>query len=117
MTTLTEDDIYRASTQYRLWSFSLASLTSLRRSTNASAADAVRAAIASKQGKQDVAEVEVNCLTVIDEQKLVNYYCTKVMEMADFSEYPTNVKVHLCPYAHQEAYLADHKIRLPLSST
>ena len=103
MSILTEDDIYRSSTQYRIWSYTRDSLVSLRASTNAIAADGVRAAIRTNQeenqrndghGAQqlDTAE-EVECLTVEEEQKLVGFYCVKTIEFADFCEFPTNVKV------------------------
>lgn len=42
---MTEDALYRASSQYRLWSFTPESLASLRASTNAISAEGVRAAI------------------------------------------------------------------------
>ena len=106
MAQMTEDDIYRTSTQYRLWSFTRESLASLRSSTNASAADGVRAAIQSQhtaaasnteiEGGNDNpsdAPKEVDCLTVEEEQKLVGFYCLKAMQFADFCEFPTNVKV------------------------
>ena len=107
MAQMTEDDIYRTSTQYRLWSFTRESLASLRSATNASAADGVRAAIRSQRTAQDLAETarkenseeapdaakEVDCLTVEEEQKLVGFYCVKAMQFADFCEFPTNVKV------------------------
>ena len=80
---------------------------SLRSTTNASAADAVRAAIQSQhagqaasgsaQGgskdKPSTSAKEVDCLTVEEEQKLVGFYCVKAMQFADFCEFPTNVKV------------------------
>lgn len=106
MAQMTEDDIYRTSTQYRLWSFTRETLASLRSSTNASAADGVRAAIQSQhtaaasnteiEGGNDNpfdAPKEVDCLTVEEEQKLVGFYCLKAMQFADFCEFPTNVKV------------------------
>ena len=107
MAQMNEDDIYRTSTQYRLWSFTRESLASLRSSTNASAADGVRAAIRSQLTRQDENDTakegnndglpdtakEVDCLTVEEEQKLVGFYCVKAMEFADFCEFPTNVKV------------------------
>ena len=40
-----EDELYRASTQYRLWSFTPEKLASLRANTNAVAAEHVKAAI------------------------------------------------------------------------
>ena len=107
MAQMTEDDIYRISTQYRLWSFSRGSIASLRSTTNASAANGVRAAIQSQhasQARSDTAKQEsnekpsdpgkeVDCLTVEEEQKLVGFYCVKAMQFADFCEFPTNVKV------------------------
>ena len=103
MPTLTEDDLYRASTQYRLWSFTSESLTSLRSTTNATAADGVRAAIHNLHSqKADSSNggptpAEVDCLTVEEEQKLVGYYCFKMMGIADSSKFPTNVKVGINP--------------------
>lgn len=110
MAALTEDDIYRASSQYRLWSFTPESLASLRATTNALAADAVRKAIrtlhhnrAAVRAEDEAGEdgetgntnsvQEVNCLTVEEEQKLIGFYCVQAMHVADFCDYPTNVKV------------------------
>ena len=42
---MTEDELYRASTQYRLWSFTPEKLASLRANTNTVAAEHVKAAI------------------------------------------------------------------------
>lgn len=96
MVTLTEDDIYRTSTQYRLWSFTHGSLATLRSATNDSATRSVRAAIQSSRvsnGVEPTVEKKVDCLTVEEEQKLVGFYCVKAMQFADFCEFPTNVKV------------------------
>ena len=102
---LTEDDLYRTSTQYRLWSYNEEALASLRMTTNALAADRVRAAIrrldssklAIEEVKQDVdkPKVEVDCLTQEEEEKLVGFYCLRAIELADFCEFPTNTKVFL----------------------
>ena len=107
MAQMTEDDIYRMSTQYRLWSFTRESLASLRSTTNASAADGVRAAIRNQHSARAASDTaiegndgnkayfatDVDCLTVEEEQKLVGFYCVKAMQFADFCEFPTNVKV------------------------
>ena len=96
---MTEDAAYRASTQYKLWSFTPRQLSAFRASTNALAATRVRAAIertreAQKRAGVDVGEEgEVDCLTVEEEEKLVGYYCGKAMELADFLEFPSAVKV------------------------
>jgi cyclin H len=49
----TEDEIYRASTQYRLWNFTPEKLTDLRAKTNAIAKEHVRAAIQRKKKSSD----------------------------------------------------------------
>ena len=101
--TMTEDDIYRASTQFRLWSFTKSSLASLRSTTNSLAADRVRAAIRRLHSATiDETAVdtidndhnrEVECLSVEEEQKLVAFYCVRAMDLADHCDFPTNVKV------------------------
>ena len=96
-----EDDVYRTTTQYRLWSYTEQTLVSLRSTTNSRAAARVRAAIRrlrleKDDGKQQEANEQsdnIDCLTVEEEQKLVGFYCVKAMEFADFCEFPTNVKV------------------------
>ena len=103
---MTEDEIYRTSTQYRLWSFTPQALSSLRSTTNELAVDGVKSAIQSKraEGRGDGGEnkeratarsasPEVDCLTVEEEQRLVGYYCLKTMEFANFCDFPTNVMV------------------------
>ena len=99
-----EDEIYRTSTQYRLWSFTPESLASLRVTTNSVAAEGVRAAVHSlrlrkidgfqeNDAQNGNGEEEVDCLTVEEEQKLLGWYCLKTIEFVDFCEYSTNVKV------------------------
>ncbi|KAL8696044.1 MAG: hypothetical protein Q9224_003000 [Gallowayella concinna] len=105
---MTEDDIYRASTQYRLWSFTPETLASLRATTNAAAADRVRAAFRDmkpsvKQENLNGAvhvgtKAEVDCLTIEEEQKLVGYYCLETLELVDFCQYQTNVKATAVQY-------------------
>ena len=100
-----EDEVYRSTTQYRLWSYTDQALASLRSTTNSRAAARVRDAIrrlrleresSSKQhgqsGQIDQSD-DIDCLTVEEEQKLVGFYCVKAMDFADFCEFPTNVKV------------------------
>ena len=94
---MTEDEVYRTTTQYRLWSYTQETLATLRVSTNSRAAVRVRDALRRRRSyeeKDETASVnQVNCLTVEEEQKLVGFYCVKAMEFADFCEFPTNVKV------------------------
>ena len=103
---MTEDEIYRTSTQYRLWSFTPHALASLRSTTNELAVEGVKSAIKSQraeargEGVEDgerakarSASPEIDCLTVEEEQRLVGYYCLKTMEFANFCDFPTNVMV------------------------
>ncbi|KAL8774883.1 MAG: hypothetical protein Q9194_003930 [Teloschistes cf. exilis] len=105
---MTEDDVYRTSTQYRLWSFTPESLTSLRGTTNATAAEGVKAAVQSLKAvteHQDPSQdgyaamsPEVDCLTIEEEQRIVSYYCLQTLNFVDFCEYPTNVKATAVQY-------------------
>ena len=107
---MTEDEIYRASTQYRLWSFTPESLRAQRCRTNALAAEGVRAAIRDLSSARAITDTQadeskanssadhpelVDCLSVEEEQKLVGYYCGQAIKVADFCEFPSNVKVIL----------------------
>ncbi|CAI7626405.1 unnamed protein product [Penicillium glandicola] len=98
-----EDDIYRASSQYRLWSYTEPSLKSLRATTNAVASERVRAALRrSRETHQSTAssaagtplpesntdiqskdEKTVECLTPEEELVLVRYYCEKTLELGE----------------------------------
>lgn len=82
----------------------------MRSTTNETAAEGVRVALKklppqktqAHPGVQDgSAIVEVDCLTVEEEQRLVGYYCLKAMQFADFCKLPANVKV-LTPFPRYE---------------
>ncbi|KAL8965348.1 MAG: hypothetical protein Q9183_003901 [Haloplaca sp. 2 TL-2023] len=104
---MTEDDFYRTSTQYRLWSFTPESLASIRATTNAAAADGVKAAFRSLRSGQndgktdrddDGSDNEVDCLTIEEEQKIVGAFASETMDLVDFCNYPTNVKATAVQY-------------------
>ncbi|KAJ5689039.1 hypothetical protein N7462_003431 [Penicillium macrosclerotiorum] len=93
-----EDDIYRTSSQFRLWSYTEPSLQSLRQSTNAVASDRVRAALrrarenhasapssatGTPQPGSDVEEKDIECLTPEEELVFVRYYCEKTLELGE----------------------------------
>ncbi|RAK75494.1 TFIIH complex kinase subunit CCL1 [Aspergillus fijiensis CBS 313.89] len=105
-----EDDFYRTSSQYRLWSFTAASLQAQRAITNAVASDRVRAAIRRAQEARrsatssatgtPVPEVEgstststnhpakaeekpIECLTPEEEQQTVSYYCEQIIQLGE----------------------------------
>jgi cyclin H len=92
---MSEDERYRTSTQYKLWSYTPQSLTTLRSATNGVAAEKVKAAIQrareAEPGNGDVSDVE--CLTVEEELKLVAFYCRQLLQLGDHLQVPTEVKV------------------------
>lgn len=107
---MSEDERYRTSTQYRLWSFTPSSLLSLRTTTNQIAASRVREAVQrirearavtpgetseteNGRGNSAVPEGEVDCLTVEEELKLVTFYCRQMIQLSDHLKVPTDVKV------------------------
>lgn len=57
---MTEDELYRASTQYRLWNFTPARLNSLRAGTNQLAAESVKGAILRKRAALAQASTDVS---------------------------------------------------------
>lgn len=121
-----EDEIYRTSTQYRLWSFTEDSLKSIRANTNALASERVRAAIkrareARKSGNtgdtpavasggqsgvstpnpdedklKNGEEKEIECLTPEEELELVQYYCEKALQLGDVYKPPLPTIVRVC---------------------
>lgn len=113
-----EDDIYRSSTQYRLWSFTRDSLKSVRSNTNALASERIRAAQlrareahrsatpstagnstpnpSDVEGKAEaVFDKDVECLTPEEELEFVQYYCEQTLELGNTYKppLPTMVKV------------------------
>lgn len=113
---ISEDERYRISTQYRLWSFTRPSLLSLRTTTNEVAAQNVREAVRRARETRAItsadvseadtessrpasaapegpADVEVDCLTVEEELKLVAFYCRQTIQLGDHLKLPTDVKV------------------------
>jgi len=112
---MSEDERYRTSTQYRLWSFSPSSLRSLRETTNRIAADRVREAVRrareaqaqaqaissnenseaenGKSASDALPEGEVDCLTAEEELKLLRHYCRQTIQLSDHLQVPLDVKV------------------------
>ena len=100
---LSEDDIYRSSTQYRLWSFSPESLAALRKKTydlaieRASRYAGQRIAgngvdgAAEQNGEANGGDVEN--LTEEEELRLVHRYCDQIRTTSDHFKWPVNVKV------------------------
>ena len=101
-----EDDVYRASSQYRYWSYTKESLARIRQNTNDLASKRVRAAFQRVQaaksnqngsssaesvngGGRDAvmadmdADVDIQTLTVDEELKIVEWGCSKIMDMGE----------------------------------
>ncbi|KAL2862306.1 TFIIH complex kinase subunit CCL1 [Aspergillus lucknowensis] len=99
-----EDDFYRTSSQFRLWSFTEDSLRSLRRNTNTLASDRVRDALrrarearksasssavgtpnpnASDADSKTGDEKDIECLTPEEEQDLVRYFCEQIVQLGE----------------------------------
>ncbi|RKF63654.1 Cyclin CCL1 [Erysiphe neolycopersici] len=101
---LTEDERYRMSSQFRLWSFSPQTLYELRRVTNKTAADRVRDAFRRARAAQNPAgeteetavtlkkEQDVEYLTVEEELKLLAFYCRQTLQLGDHLNLPSDVK-------------------------
>lgn len=105
-----EDDIYRSSTQYRVWSYTPSGLANLRSTTNAHAAEKVRAAIKRTRASQEAqngnqrssttdgkaeSDDNVKCLTVEEELKIVRWGCGKIMEIGEIMEPPIPIEIRV----------------------
>lgn len=113
-----EDEIYKTSTQFRIWSYTKESLKSLRANTNAAACERLRAAQSRAReaprsatpstsgnltpnpsdGDSKVEAAlgkDVDCLSAEDELMFVRYYCEQALELGDNYKpaLPTMVRV------------------------
>ncbi|EMD92064.1 hypothetical protein COCC4DRAFT_74121 [Bipolaris maydis ATCC 48331] len=116
---LTEDDLYRNSTQYRNWSFTRAQLAEQRLRINLQATERVKANLARvrAQRAQDAVDsdaappgadkenasgantpnsgmqttTEVNCLTAEEELTVVNEFCERAIALGNHYSFPLNV--------------------------
>ncbi|EON65927.1 hypothetical protein W97_05169 [Coniosporium apollinis CBS 100218] len=95
---MSEDDLYRTSTQYKFWSFTPESLAALRVDTNVAAAERVKAAIARHRAARRAeghgagsngadtsasasdTDTDVDCLTPEEELRLVQYYSYSTLQ-------------------------------------
>lgn len=93
---ITEDDIYRTSSQYRLWSFSPESLAALRRKTHDIAVERIEKQRKSANGANGDAKVdylsEEECL------RLVQKYCDNLIITANkVLKWPVSAQVCSIP--------------------
>ncbi|KAK9235971.1 cyclin-like protein [Lipomyces kononenkoae] len=84
----TDDDLYRQGSQYRLWSFTVTELASIREKVNKRAI----AKIKHEHAANSFDHLPVEFLTVQEELDLVLYYCGKMQDMASLFKLPSHVK-------------------------
>jgi len=97
---LTEDDIYRTSSQFRVWSFSPESLAARRTKTHEIAIERIErqrskgtnGAVNGEQNGQQTGE-RLDYLTEHEELRLVQKYCDMIRATNDNLSWPANVKV------------------------
>lgn len=109
-TRLTEDDIYRTSTQYRLWSYSPAQLAAQRRKTHELAIARARQNATTDGEQNGVSQLEY--LSEEEESQLVQRYCTNIRTTADYLKWPINVKATAVQYL-KRFYLSNSCMTYP----
>ncbi|KAK3710620.1 hypothetical protein LTR37_010248 [Vermiconidia calcicola] len=102
---LSEDDIYRTSTQYRLWSFSPESLAALRKKTHDLALERAQRYACNDNG-------DVEFLTQEEELRLVQRYCDQVRTTSDHFKWPVNVEATAVQYLTR-FYLTNSTLTYP----
>lgn len=85
---LTEDDLYRTSTQFKLWSFAPNDLASIRSATHKTAIDRASTYL----------PVTASCITLEDEHRLIQRYCEQIRSTSDHFKWPINVKATAVQY-------------------
>jgi cyclin H len=116
---LSEDDLYRTSTQYTHWSFTTKQLAAQRLTTNVQAAERVKANVARQRAQRlqqaesdsvssgvdngsgantplpdrssDVKEVD--CLTAAEELQVVDEFCNRALLLGAHCQFPIEVTV------------------------
>lgn len=96
-----EDDTYRMSSQYRLWSYSPEQLHNQRVNTNHLASEKVRAAVSrarlssvtgngngEQQQHKGSAVTDIETLTVDEELQIVRWGCQKILDMKNVFDHP-----------------------------
>jgi cyclin H len=117
---LSEDDLYRTSTQFRHWSFTPQQLAAQRLKTNLQAGERVKANVARQRAQRaQQAETdsigsgiengsgantpldrggdvkEVDCLTADEEMVIVDEFCERATQLGAHCQFPTEVTVRL----------------------
>ncbi|TKA64271.1 hypothetical protein B0A55_10214 [Friedmanniomyces simplex] len=106
---INEDDLYRTSSQYRLWSFSPESLAALRRKTHELAiARASQFAGTSNSSDGDA----FDCLTSAECLRLVQRYLDQIRTTSDHFKWPMTVKATAAQYLAR-FYLSNSPLTYP----
>lgn len=116
---LSEDDLYRTSTQFNHWSFTAPQLAAQRLKTNIQASERVKANVARQRAQRlqqtesdsissgvengsgantplpdrsnDVREID--CLTADEELKIVDEFCERAVQLGAHCQFPIEVTV------------------------
>ncbi|EMC96993.1 hypothetical protein BAUCODRAFT_435154 [Baudoinia panamericana UAMH 10762] len=112
--TISEDDLYRTTSQYRLWSFSPEALASRRRGTHELALQRAWQHAPTSDGASDGAArgSSVDCLTVGEELRLVQRYCNQIRTTSDHFQWPVQVKATAVQYLRR-FYLSNSCLTYP----
>ncbi|KAF1850852.1 cyclin-like protein [Cucurbitaria berberidis CBS 394.84] len=119
---LTEDDLYRNSTQFRNWSFTSQQLAAQRLTTNIQATERVKANVARQRAHRAqhvesdsissgvengsgantpnavASDREVDCLTVDEELKIVDDFCERAIKLGEHCRFPFEVTATCIQY-------------------
>lgn len=91
---VTDDDLYRHTSQYRIWSLTPEELEKKRQETYNRAATATRKKLAEK----GISESQVDVLTYEEEQQLIQLYASKFPPLTETLQLPTQVKATALSY-------------------
>lgn len=126
---LSEDDLYRTSTQFKAWSFTSQQLAAQRLKTNVQATERVKANVARQRAQRlqqnesdsissgvengsgantplpdrsnDVKEVD--CLTADEELMIVDEFCERALQLGAHCQFPTEVTVRMTSYQYSRS--------------
>lgn len=100
---VTNDELYRRSTQYRFWSFTKDELSDLRIKVNARGLEILRKRIDSLSDDSDLlikryVNEEFKNIAVEEERQIVTYYARKCSDLSNFFKFTTQVKLSAISY-------------------
>lgn len=87
---ITFDELYRRSTQYRLWSFTKDELQQRRRTINGKGSSKVDERL---NETPDVVPSQIEKVTVEEEQTLIAFHSRRILMLAKYFNMPSQVRV------------------------